>query len=332
MRRGRQLAGSDLFSRSLAPLLVVALLLSLAGSAAPRVARGQALSSGGVTSAAAPRTGPSPTALTAHAPIDVGADADFTAANGVVRGRGTAADPYVIAGWNITATDVDGIYIYGTTAHFVIRDLAITVTGFACSVSLETVQFGTLANATLMSETANVCVFDSSDVVIQGNALAGGGLLVDTCLRVTVTGNVLVDGDGVEVADSDTVTVAANRILGSGTFGVEATYSGNVTISGNVVEGRDFDGIAVDSVSNAAVSGNDVRGSGGAGIYVSGTDRSVVADNNVSGSWSGGIDLEYVTNATVRNNRLTDDGLSVYGGVIEEYDTHAVTGNSPTGK
>jgi len=41
-----------------------------------------------------------------HQPIYINSDQGFTAANGVIAGNGTAANPYIIEGWNISGTKV----------------------------------------------------------------------------------------------------------------------------------------------------------------------------------------------------------------------------------
>lgn len=52
--------------------------------------------------------------------IVIESDKDFTSANGIRSGSGTAADPYVISGW-----DVFEVFIRDTGAHLVIRDNTI---------------------------------------------------------------------------------------------------------------------------------------------------------------------------------------------------------------
>src|SRR5438034_2832972 len=45
---------------------------------------------------------PTAVALQSHSVISINGNSGFTAANGVTSGTGTAADPYVISGWDIT--------------------------------------------------------------------------------------------------------------------------------------------------------------------------------------------------------------------------------------
>jgi hypothetical protein len=61
-----------------------------------------------------------------HEPIYIHGDDAFTWENGVVKGSGTADDPYIIEGWIIDTHSHDyGIYIDGTRANFVIRNCQI---------------------------------------------------------------------------------------------------------------------------------------------------------------------------------------------------------------
>jgi parallel beta-helix repeat protein len=65
---------------------------------------------------------------TTHSPISITGNAGFTKANGVVGGKGTASDPYLIEGWDINATKVTGIAgiaITDTTAWFVVRSCSV---------------------------------------------------------------------------------------------------------------------------------------------------------------------------------------------------------------
>lgn len=66
-----------------------------------------------------------------HAPIVIDTDAglllpDAVSGNGVVSGKGTANDPYVIAGWSIAFRSMEpAITIRATTMHLLLRDIEI---------------------------------------------------------------------------------------------------------------------------------------------------------------------------------------------------------------
>jgi parallel beta-helix repeat protein len=59
---------------------------------------------------------------TTHATIFINGNAGFTNASGVVWGNGTVTNPYIIGGWDINNGGGLGIYIYGATVYFIIRD------------------------------------------------------------------------------------------------------------------------------------------------------------------------------------------------------------------
>ena len=84
----------------------------------------------------------------AHARILIDGNSQFTPGNGVVSGSGSAADPYIIANWEIDASAGDGIKVANTDAHFVIRNCAISggIPGFP----FESIAIGAIAGAIII--------------------------------------------------------------------------------------------------------------------------------------------------------------------------------------
>lgn len=66
-----------------------------------------------------------PSSLTSHNPIYINKNSDFTKQNGIVSGRGTINNPFIIENWSIDASSNNGIVISSTTAHFIIRNCYI---------------------------------------------------------------------------------------------------------------------------------------------------------------------------------------------------------------
>src|SRR5947199_5694742 len=74
---------------------------------------------------------PSAIALQTRPYILIVGNSGFTSANGVTSGTGTATDPFIISGWNVTGLTVSkahpGTYVHveidNTTAYFVIRNI-----------------------------------------------------------------------------------------------------------------------------------------------------------------------------------------------------------------
>ena len=76
-----------------------------------------ALASGGSVSAS----------LETHENIYINGDDNFTSANGVINpgAAGTESDPYIIENYIIDASEVHGIQILDTTAHFIVRNCVV---------------------------------------------------------------------------------------------------------------------------------------------------------------------------------------------------------------
>ena len=182
-----------------------------------------------------------PTALASHAPIDIENDANFTAVNGVVSGTGTAANPYVIAGWLITAPPFIGVQIRNTQAHVVVRDVEVTLASVA-GFYFFGVSNVTLANVTAYANLGEGVRFESSHaflVAASDIAANNAGVSILDSAGGTVQGNnvTLNTGDGLAVANSPFVTVAANNVslngFGNSGYGIHLASSTNDTVTGN---------------------------------------------------------------------------------------------------
>ncbi len=105
-------------------------------------------------------------------PIYIYGDAQFTWENGVLRGTGTAEDPYVIEGWLIDTRGYDyGIYIDGTRAHFVIRNCQIRYPLEKAGIMLSNVRNGRIEGSAVFGGRVGIHLLVTSGVVITGNAI-----------------------------------------------------------------------------------------------------------------------------------------------------------------
>src|SRR6266508_1697192 len=108
-----------------------------------------------------------PDGLAPHAPIQIRSDADFTPANGVTGGTGTAADPYIIEGWEINASTAHGIEIRDTTAYFAIRNVSTHSGGPShFGLYLFNVSHGQVHNATSSGNWFGLALDQSDNVSI----------------------------------------------------------------------------------------------------------------------------------------------------------------------
>ena len=141
-------------SKGVLPLvLLVALLVALALS----------ISSAGPASA-------SPDGPTPHDPIHIVGDDNFTPANGVTSGSGTADDPYIIEDWAIDASGKNGIKIQNTTAYFVIRNCLVENSGdYYYGIYLENVINGKVENNTCSNNYTSIYLGGSSSNTLSNN-------------------------------------------------------------------------------------------------------------------------------------------------------------------
>lgn len=215
MERMRQGGGATpRRARLVAPALV--LLLALAALPAP-------------PTAAAP---PTPT----HDPVYIASNADFNAANGVISGVGTPADPYVIAGWRFYAASGTAIIIRNVTAAFVIRDNIIEApNGVSFSESATT--YAHVRNNQFIVRGTGLAVMNA-DAYVANNSFIQGA---------TLTTGIVLTGSASIVANNSFVNIRTSIV---------ATYGSPVIVGNNIQSG--YLGISVRSTSDAQVRLNEV--------------------------------------------------------------------------
>jgi len=111
---------------------------------------------------------------TYHEPILIEGNEDFTAANGVIDGNGTASDPYIIEGWNIDCYQDTGIAIYNTNANFVIRNVHVhSGELFNLGMILYEVSNGTVENCRISNNWRGIQLEDTSNILFKHNDFIG---------------------------------------------------------------------------------------------------------------------------------------------------------------
>lgn len=249
-------------------------------------------------------------ALVPRTPIDIEGNGNFTAANGVVSGTGTAADPYVIAGWTIAAPPGIGVQIRGTSAHAVVRDLEVSAAPVAGYYLFS------VSNVTLTNVTAYACggegvrVESSRDVVVSASTLLGnqaGAVVVNSAdvavQRTNVTLNTL---DGIAVTGSPSVTVADNNVsvngYGNSGYGVHLSSTTADTVVGNRFR---YNGIFLDGAAASDFDSHTIT----ADNLVSG--RPILYERNCVGLGLSGLDLGELLVTNCRHVRFTNLSVSL---------------------
>ncbi len=167
----------------------------------------------------------SATIFKSHAPISISGNADFTSSNGVTQGSGTVSDPYIIQGWAINATDKNGLQLYNSSVHFVIRNLDIQ--SHFLGILLDNVSNGTLENSTISDSETGIQISDCNGLIISGNKL-------------------LHNQNGIFIfLGSTNISVSDNTILSNTSYGMNLVLTTLVMVYhnnfvNNTFQARDF--------------------------------------------------------------------------------------------
>src|SRR2546427_2399310 len=264
-----------------------------------------------------------------HSQILISGNSEFIAANGVTGGTGTASDPYVIQGWNITVCwrcPYYGIEVANTTAYFKIFNVTVSslITAQpATGILLKNATNGRIDNSVVQDEIVYFCggiIVDSSRNIIvnANNAEAGSCNNFSSCstydtvgaygsTNVTISGNSIradTSGNVLGVKGSSNVSILNNTILMNGlppigapwapSNGIVLSSSGNVKISQN-------------SVYDAACSAYSPAES----MIVGGSTNVQISGNNITSSYTcgSGIVLQSTTGSLVYHNNLVNSSV-----------------------
>lgn len=271
--------------------------------------------------------------------ISIEGDDEFTAANGVVRGSGTQADPYIIEGWTIDSSSYGtdygedtGIYIFDTTKYFVIRNCRVEdAPEYGVGISLYLVSNGKIENCVLRTNSYGISLGGSYNIIISDNTIennrhagiSNGAISSD---NVTISNNIITGNaeEGIEFHYLTNSYILNNTIRNNGK-GIRMSSSITCTVSNNIVQGNNNDGIEVsyggwEEGDKNTISYNDVSGNGGSGIWVSGSYDTII-HNTVNGNeW--GITLASIglSDTAAGNNIISNNAVSnnKKGGILTQ--------------
>ncbi len=238
-----------------------------------------------------------------HSVIRIDSDADFTQANGVVRGNGSASDPYVISGWSIDARGKGaGIYVGNVTSYFVIENCRV---GNASQVSLNYYSYG-----------GAIIIHNATHAVIR---------------NVTVENSYI----GVYVHEAPGTMIYNVTASGNGNTGIYVYYSNFTAINASTAM-HSSNGILVDGSNNVTVEFSNVSYNSAVGLWLSASRGAVVRgntfiDDGTSGTFKGAIYLRESRYATIAENAMVHGSLVIDGGYYD-FTTHTVVNNTVNGK
>jgi parallel beta-helix repeat protein len=280
------------------------------------------------------------TSYTTHAPIIIWMDAGFNATNGVSSGTGAADDPYIIFGWEIDSESMDAcVFVFRTTAHFVIRDCYLHYPGAVC-LETEEAPHGDIVNCVIDTGDYGIILVKSPDTNITGNVISNmdsAGIVVSQSRWVNVTGNQATQGSlcGIGVATTHNGRFENNTASDNDASGLLVANSTDLLIAGNNASGNMVDGLRLDNVSNVEVRGNNITSNGGIGLNLT---RSTFTDifhnrfigNSVQAYQEEVSDVAWDDGYPSGGNYWSDySGVDLFNGPDQDIDGADGTGDTP---
>jgi len=265
-----------------------------------------------------------------HGPILIDGDANFTQANGVRSGSGTANRPFVISDWGISSSYYPpAIEVRNTRASFVLFNITAGDGGLYGVVVLTNVSNARLEAVSIYGVGEPILRIDAShDVTVTVSELGrwtawgpGRGPAIVHSDRITVTNNAILSG--VDLDSSTNVTLQGNTFVYGGItwHGSSPThFSSHVITSDNLAQGKPIRYYArcVDQAIDASGAGQ---------VLVADCDRVHVSNLTAvdpNGYVKAAIQLAYVRHANVSSNQIR---YAHFGIVLDRVNDSVVFGN-----
>ena len=274
--------------------------------------------------------GPGP-AYTERGPIEIVGDGDFTSENGVVSGRGTPDDPYIIEGWEINATWSTGIKIANTRAYFIIRNCYIYSSGpdwaWGTGIMLNNATNGRIESCVFLNCSFAVWLWEANNTVIsqcnitsciEGIDASGlSGITIEGCwLKTGATGmwDIADISRCSDVVIKDTVLVEGYTSW----YGIYVDNSMGILIENVSLTWSSNDGIEIEDCVGCVIANSSLGTtghSGGVGIDLDNATDVEIKGNIIKNFFLYGIWVESGEDILIRYNTIRYCGGGFYCGL-----------------
>ncbi len=260
-------------------------------------------------------------AYTSHSAIAITNNEGFIDASLVVGGSGTELDPYIISGWEFTASNE----IMNTDKWFVIRACAFL--GGSASLRMTNVLNGNVESSTFSaSSTSGIEILSSRNILVtdcyfNSNGDQGIAFQIDPGISYLCENNTISDcrfsGSRSAIVVHEycrNITIRDNSITGASVSGITA-YGYESLISNNTCELNGDSGIRVDGYmgsncvhgSNNTVCDN-ICVSNRVGINLTiGSENNTVSNNTCSLNSRSGIEIHDIRNEIANNTCVSNE-------------------------
>jgi parallel beta-helix repeat protein len=278
-----------------------------------------------------------------HGPIRILNDTDFfnQATAESWPGDGSDETPFLIEGWNITASSEEGIYIQETSYHFIIQDCLITIdNGYTYDgISFYNVTNGAVLECEMYHFRTGIQGVFVDNLVVEGCVIydcnwegihlttadnirisqciihdSGTGVIVEESMYSTIHGNNLYSNNaqGLIMAHTTMCNVTENIIFSNRNSGIYTSAAMFIRIEGNTISDNDFPlatcGINLEESDDATIISNHIENNTYCGIKLYDSQRPYIAGNIIANNSDLGIEGSVCDNVTIHENIITHNG------------------------
>ncbi len=220
------------------------------------------------------------TKLKQFSPILIWDDSDFV--DYQFPGDGSQSNPYRIENYNITTSVINGIYIFATTKHFVIRNCLISATHIGINIENVAKSTATIENCSVIGQFYGIPVTNSANSTIRDNTLSNNYL-------------------GIFVSFSNSTLISDNKCVQNAIYGMRIRESDNCSIENNFLKQNRY-GLYIFESSFCLVKKNFCINNDYAGIFSSFTNNSKFIENSCINNFQDGIRISTGEDCIITSN------------------------------
>ena len=234
-------------------------------------------------------------------PINITSDDDFIMYG--FPGNGTEELPYIIESFDIETSSDYGIYIKGTSKHFIIKNGYVDA--YKSGIRIENVA----SNTTTIQ---NCFSFRNTPIY------AGSGIEISNSDYCQIQNNTCYGNDyGIRVSGSDYTLLEENNCSYNFQSGIRVGYSSNIRILENIVTNNMHEGMDLYELYFSNISGNLIRNNF-YGIYSYDVFSCNITCNLIIENQKHGIKLGWSDNNLVYHNKFISNNIE---GESQAYDS-----------
>ncbi|MCG3256125.1 MAG: right-handed parallel beta-helix repeat-containing protein, partial [Candidatus Heimdallarchaeota archaeon] len=231
-------------------------------------------------------------------------------------GSGTSEEPYLIENYEIITSSDTGIYITGTTKHFVIRNCYVHA--YWDGIVIEYAAEGTvsISNTTCSNNRGDgIRVFYSNNATLTNNICNNNyywrskGISLSHSSGSTVINNTCNINYyyGIFVRYSPE-TVLINNTCQANHWGIFLEYSFGASIINSIFTNNYYVGISIMDSSEIIVTNNNCSNNGYTGLAITSSPEAVIINNVCNNNYlSHGLSMYYSARATLINNTCNNN-------------------------